>query len=57
MEMRDENALRSMLPVMNMRIDSAQGPIIRSRPNPSPSSVAPASARVRHLVMRAMTLF
>jgi hypothetical protein len=32
MEMRDENALRAMLPVMNMRIDSAQGPIIRSRP-------------------------
>jgi AraC family transcriptional regulator len=58
MEMRDENALiRAMSPVMNMRVDSAQGAIIPSRPNPSPSSVAPASVRVGHLVMRAMIFF
>ena len=57
METRDENAFSTMLPVMNMRVDSAQGPIIPSRPNPSPSSVAPASARVGHLVMRALTFF
>jgi AraC family transcriptional regulator len=40
-----------------MRVDSVQGPIIPSRPNPSLSSVAPASARVGHLVMRAMAFF
>jgi len=55
--MRDENAFGVMLPDMNMRVDSAQGSIIPPGPNPSLSSVAPASARVGHLVTRAMTLF
>jgi AraC-like DNA-binding protein len=57
MEMRDENAFRATSPVRNMRVDSAQGPIIPSHPVPSPISVAPASAQVGYLVMRAMTLF
>jgi AraC family transcriptional regulator len=55
--MRDENASRVVLPDINMRADRAQGPIIPSRPNPSLSSSAPASARAGHLVSRAMTLF
>jgi AraC family transcriptional regulator len=57
MEMRDENALPAMFPVMSMSVDSPRGPIITSHSNPSPSSVAPASARVGHLLMRAMTFF
>lgn len=55
--MRDENAFRAMSPVMATRVDSAQGPIVPLRSNPSLRSVAPASARVGHLVTRAMTLF
>jgi AraC-like DNA-binding protein len=55
--MKDENTFRAMLPVMNMRVDSVQGPIIPSRSNPPLSSAAPASARVGHLVMRAMAFF
>jgi AraC family transcriptional regulator len=42
---------------MNMRVDNAPGPTIPSRPNSSPSSFAPATAQVGHLVMRAMTFF
>jgi AraC family transcriptional regulator len=51
---RDENALRALLPVMNMHVDSAQGSITPSRPNPALSST---SVRVGHLVMRAMAFF
>jgi AraC family transcriptional regulator len=40
---------------MNMRVDNAQRPTIPSRS--SPSSSAPATAQVGHLVMRAMTFF
>lgn len=54
--MRDENAFRAMAQ-LNMRVASAQGPISPSRPNPSLSTVAPASARVGHLVLRAMAFF
>jgi AraC family transcriptional regulator len=54
--MRDENPFRAMSQ-LNVRVDSAQGPIIPSRPNPSLSTIAPASARVGHLVMRAMAFF
>jgi AraC family transcriptional regulator len=57
MEMRDENTLPAMFPVMSMRVDSPRGPIIPLRPNQSPISVAPASAGVGHLLMRAITLF
>jgi len=55
--MKDENAYGAMLPVMDMRFDSVQGPMIQSRPNPTLSSVAPALARVGHLVIRAMAFF
>jgi hypothetical protein len=57
MEMRDENTLPAMFPVMSMRVDSPRGPTIPLRPNQSPISVAPASAGVGHLLMRAITLF
>ena len=33
--MREEDAFRAMSPVMNMRVDSAQRPIIPSRSKPS----------------------
>jgi transcriptional regulator GlxA family with amidase domain len=49
--LRDEN---TCMPVMNMRLGSAQGLITASRPNPSLNSVAPASAQVGHLVKLAM---
>jgi len=52
--LRDENTCHTMLPVMNMRLGSAQGLITPSRPNPSLSPVAPASAQVGHLVKRAL---
>jgi AraC family transcriptional regulator len=57
MAMRDANAFRAMLPVTSMRVHSAHGPTVPSRPNPFPSSIASAPARVGHLVMRAMTFF
>ena len=57
MEMRDENTRPVMFPVMSMRVDSPPGPIIALRPNQSSSAVAPASARVGHLLMRAITFF
>jgi AraC family transcriptional regulator len=40
-----------------MTVDTAQDPINPLGPRPSLSAVAPASARVGHLVMRAMALF
>jgi AraC family transcriptional regulator len=57
METRDENTLPAMFPMMSMRVDSPRGPIIPSRPNQSPSSVAPVSAGVGDLLMLAMILF
>jgi AraC family transcriptional regulator len=57
MEMRDENAFPAMSPIMSTRVDSAQDRIFPPLPNPSPSSIAPASVRVMHLVLQAMTFF
>jgi AraC family transcriptional regulator len=57
MEMRDENTLPAMFPMMSMRVDGPRGPIIPSRPNQSPNSVAPVSAGVGDLLMLAMILF
>jgi len=51
---RDENGLCAMLPMMNMRVESAQGSITASRVNPALGST---SVRVGHLVMRAMACF
>jgi hypothetical protein len=54
--MRDDNAVRATSQ-MNIPADSAQDPINPTRPNPSVSSIAPPSARVGDLVMRAMVFF
>jgi AraC family transcriptional regulator len=51
---KDENALRDLFTVMNMRADSAQGSITPSRVNPALSST---SVHVGHLVTRAMAFF
>jgi AraC family transcriptional regulator len=54
--MREEDALRAMSQ-MKLRVGLQQDPITPPRPNPSLGFVAPAAARARHLVMRAIALF
>jgi AraC family transcriptional regulator len=55
--MKDENAFHAMSPVMIRHVDRAAGSISASHPNSSLSSIESASARVGHLVMRAMEFF
>jgi AraC-like DNA-binding protein len=57
MEMTDENSFPATLSIMSARGDSAQDRIFPPLPSPSPISVVPASVRVTHLVMQAMTYF
>lgn len=57
MEMTDENAFPAMSPIMSTLVDSARGRIFPPLANPTPSSVAPASVQVTHLVAQAMTFF
>jgi AraC family transcriptional regulator len=55
--MKDENAFRTMSPMMIGHVDRAAESISASHPNSSLSSIESASARVGHLVMRAMEFF
>jgi AraC family transcriptional regulator len=55
--MREENALRMMSPTENVVAEDAHGSILPVHVNPSPRSITSASARVGHLVERAMTFF
>ena len=52
--MREDNALRMMSTTGSVVADDAHGSISPVRPSPSLRSVAPASARVGHLIKRAM---
>jgi AraC family transcriptional regulator len=53
--MREENASRMMSPTENVVAEDAHGSILPLHVNPSPRSITSASARVGHLVERAMT--
>jgi AraC-like DNA-binding protein len=55
--MKDENAFHAMSPMMIGHVDRAAGSISASHPNASLSSIESPSARVGHLVMRAMQFF
>ena len=55
--MRAENALLVMSSTTGTRVDEAQSALVSLRLNPSPGSVAAASARVGNLLRRAMTFF
>ena len=53
--MREDDALRMMSTNGSVVADDAHGSFLPVRPSPSLRSVAPASARVGHLIKRAMT--
>jgi AraC family transcriptional regulator len=57
LEKRNERAFHAKPPVMNMRVNTVQGPMIASHSIPSASSGVPPPAQIVHLVTQAMTLF